>query len=61
MSTRLIRLKRGDDRYHVFVEKPSRKQDDGSAKVNSKGDTQPEYKVKPNTGGIRRGITPKGR
>ena len=59
MATRLIRCKVPEDRYsgHLFVERPrkERREEAVGAKVKSAGDSQPVYRVKPNTLGELRG------
>jgi hypothetical protein len=57
MPSRLIRCKVPEDRYSgaLFVERPrkDRTEDAEGSRVKSAGDTQPVYKVKPNTGDLR--------
>lgn len=57
---RVTTQKLADDRYRIIcVERPKRGDKDvapeGAASSRVKADSQPEYRMKPNTGRIRRG------
>ena len=55
VASRMIRIT--DDRYsHVYLEQPlSKSTGEHESGARVKGDTQPVYKLKPNTGRLRRG------
>jgi hypothetical protein len=54
------KVKVPDDRYHVFVRRVKKRKESAGQKTPGakvRADTEPEYRMKPNTGGIKRGLS----